>query len=229
MRMHPRGFTLIEIAIALLIIGLLLAGALMPISAQMDDRRNKETQKTLDEINQALIGFAMVNGYLPCPAVSSGNGNEQTRVAGACPSRIGFVPWAALGISQTDSWGRLFRYSVTPAFSNSSTKFTLSSSGDITVKNASSAQSIATAIPALVMSHGKNGYYATMPDAGSVIADGSATNIDEDTNGAAAGTDFVSKAISMDSATSGGEFDDIVTWISPNTLFNRMVAAGKLP
>ena len=26
-----------------------------------------------------------------------------------------------------------------------------------------------------------------------------------------------------------GEFDDIVTWISPNILYNRMVTAGKLP
>jgi len=25
------------------------------------------------------------------------------------------------------------------------------------------------------------------------------------------------------------EFDDIVTWLSPNILFNRMVVAGKLP
>jgi len=26
-----------------------------------------------------------------------------------------------------------------------------------------------------------------------------------------------------------GEFDDVLTWISPNILFNRMIQAGRLP
>ncbi|MCK7493185.1 MAG: hypothetical protein MZW92_18280 [Comamonadaceae bacterium] len=26
-----------------------------------------------------------------------------------------------------------------------------------------------------------------------------------------------------------GEFDDIVTWLSPNVLYNRLIAAGQLP
>jgi hypothetical protein len=30
-------------------------------------------------------------------------------------------------------------------------------------------------------------------------------------------------------ASSGNEFDDLVTWLSPNILFNRMIAAGRLP
>jgi hypothetical protein len=30
-------------------------------------------------------------------------------------------------------------------------------------------------------------------------------------------------------ALPGGEFDDMVTWVSPNILFNRMVAAQTLP
>jgi hypothetical protein len=25
------------------------------------------------------------------------------------------------------------------------------------------------------------------------------------------------------------EFDDLVTWISPNILYNRLIAAGRLP
>ena len=31
------------------------------------------------------------------------------------------------------------------------------------------------------------------------------------------------------SYTKPAAFDDLVVWISPNVLFNRMVAAGKLP
>jgi hypothetical protein len=29
--------------------------------------------------------------------------------------------------------------------------------------------------------------------------------------------------------TAGGEFDDIVDWVSPHVIYNRLVAAGKLP
>lgn len=222
------GFTLLEMAIVLVIIGVLLGGLLMPLSAQVETSRINETKKALDEINQALIGFAVTNGYLPCPAVSSSNGAEQTRVAGVCPSRIGFLPWAALGVSQVDAWGRLYRYSATPAFTDSVTKFTLTSAGDITVKNDNSVANIATSIPALVMSHGVNGYYATVAGGGAPIADGSATNTDEGTNGSG-GTTFVSKGITRSTTATGGDYDDIVVWISPNILFNRMVSAQKLP
>lgn len=224
------GFTLLEMAIVLVIIGVLLGGLLMPLSAQVETSRIGETKKALDEINQALIGFAVTNGYLPCPAVSSSNGAED-RTGTTCTGgkRLGFLPWATLGVSQVDAWGRLFRYSVTSTFTDSGTKFTLASAGDITVKNDNSVADIATNIPALVMSHGVNGYYATVAGGGAPIADGSATNTDEDTNGSVGGTTFVSKGITRSTTATGGDYDDIVVWISPNILFNRMVAAQKLP
>lgn len=39
---------------------------------------------------------------------------------------------------------------------------------------------------------------------------------------------FVSR-VRSDPGSAGGEFDDIVTWLSENVLYNRMVAAGQLP
>jgi hypothetical protein len=69
-------------------------------------------------------------------------------------------------------------------------------------------------IPALVYSLGKNGGYG-------------GTGLDE-----AANLDgnrvFVSHAPAPAAATNG-EYDDLMIWLSPNILFNRMVAAGKLP
>lgn len=62
------GFTLIEIAMVLVIIGLLLGGLLMPLATQVDVQRRIETEKAMEQIKEALIGFAMVNGRLPCPA-----------------------------------------------------------------------------------------------------------------------------------------------------------------
>jgi prepilin-type N-terminal cleavage/methylation domain-containing protein len=214
------GFTLLEMAVALVIIGLLLAGMLLPLSAQVDDRKNKETKAMLDEINQALLGFALSKGYLPCPAVSAANGAED-RTGTACNKQVGVIPWATLGVSQTDSWGRLFRYSVNAAYTDSGvgTKFTLTSTSNLKVLNATAGTTIAAGVPAVVLSHGKNGYGAYLPDGAQIPSTGAGT--DENTN-IGATTDFVSHDFTPD-------FDDLVVWLSPNTLNNRMVAAGKLP
>lgn len=58
---HARGFTLIEMAIVLVIITILIGGLAMPLSAQIQARRIAETNKTLEEAKDAIIGYAMSN------------------------------------------------------------------------------------------------------------------------------------------------------------------------
>jgi len=233
-----RGFTLIEIAIVIFIVALLLGGMLLPLSAQQDIRQRQETEKSLNDIRDALMGYAVVNGYLPCPApvdLSTG-GAEATRDAnGVCVIRVGLVPWTTLGLGHLDAWGHLFRYSVSPAFSNSGiglgAKFTLASTGDILIQTRDAGgvlQTLASNVPAVVLSHGKNGAWA-YGENGIQLADSTSLNTDEDTNAAVAGTTFVNRTPSAPSAIAPGEFDDLVVWLPANTLFNRMVAAGKLP
>lgn len=229
-----RGFTLVEMAIVLVIVGLLMGGLLTPLSAQIEQRKNSETQKALDESKEALIGFAVRNGYLPCPAVSAASGVED-RTGTSCTAgkRQGFLPWATLGVSKLDSWNHIFRYSVTPAFTNSAALFTLTTARDITINTRDAAgliigQSAAGDIPAIVMSHGNNGLLGAT-DSGNVIANASVTNIDEVTNASAAGMLFYTRIVNKNTAAVGGEFDDLITWLSPNILLNRMVTAGKLP
>ena len=62
------GFTLVELAVALAIIGLLLGMLIVPLSTQVDQQRIGDTQRQLDLIREAVIGFAVANGRLPCPA-----------------------------------------------------------------------------------------------------------------------------------------------------------------
>jgi len=76
------GFTLIEMAVAIFIITLLIGSILFPLTTQVEQRQIAETQKILDETRQAIIGFAVINGRLPRPAVSATNGTER----GACAS-----------------------------------------------------------------------------------------------------------------------------------------------
>lgn len=220
-----RGFTLVEIAIVLVIVGLLLGGLLMPLSAQVEQRRISETQKTLDEIKEALIGFAVANKYLPCPADptlasgTAGAGQARPFAAGACAGGNGGVlPWATLGVNETDAWGNRYTYRVTVGFADTTTFFTLSSSGDSTIRITSGGTSVASTIPAVIVSHGKNGSGAYNTAGTQLTVSTDADEVENSNND----TNFVSK-------TPTATFDDLVAWLSPNILFNRMVTAGKLP
>lgn len=230
----PTGFSLIELAIVLVVVALLLGGLLVPLTMQIEQQKARETQKAMEEIKEALIGYAIANRYLPCPAVSATNGAEGPRDATShqCSPRVGFIPWGALGVSKLDGWGRIFRYSVTPAYTDNTVLFSLSSPRDITIQTRNAAGNLVSLsstndIPAVVISHGKNGYFGTT-DSGGVTPNDSANNPDEVTN-ANATSSFVTRVISGNAGAAAGEFDDLVTWLSPNILFNRMVAAGRLP
>jgi hypothetical protein len=141
-------------------------------------------------------------------------------------------------VKKTDAWGKMIRYSVTPAFASNAAAITLTAYGsskkiltrnsDGTVNHLIGAAGACTSspcAPAVILSHGKNNWGVT-PE-GVAIADDSATNADEDAN-AGATTDFFARDPS-DVPDHGGEFDDLIVWIPPYLLFNRMIAAGRLP
>jgi prepilin-type N-terminal cleavage/methylation domain-containing protein len=228
-----QGFSLVEIAIVLVIVGLMVGGLLTPLTMQMEQRKAADTQRALDEAREALVGFAVRYGYLPCPAISASDGQED-RSGNRCTGerREGYLPWATLGLARLDAWSHLYRYSVTPAFADSANRFKLVTARDITVytRDALGNLSAATApsdIPAVILSHGRNGYGATS-DVGLKLLNASRSNEDEQGN-AAADISFMARNVSDNRALPGGEFDDMVAWVSPNILFNRMVAAQVLP
>jgi prepilin-type N-terminal cleavage/methylation domain-containing protein len=238
----PRGFSLIEMAFVLVIVTLLLGGLLVPFATQVDQRRIAETQKAMEEIKEALLGYSIANGYLPCPvnAMPPSTGNAP---AAPCPSYSGFLPYATLGVSKADAWGRLYRYSVSPNFTGPPS-FTLPAGacpgstpcGVITVNTRDASgnlSALSNGVVAVIISQGKNGYGGYSSD-GFPQAPVAYTPSDELTN-ASTGTMFISRTQTgprtgcNDSSSAPCEFDDLLTWVSPNVLFNRMVAAGKLP
>lgn len=232
------GFSLIEVAVVLFIIVLLLGSILIPLATQVEQRQISDSQKILDDIQEALVGYAVANGNLPCPAISSTNGLED-RTSGSCTGgkRQGFLPWQTLGVPRADAWNHLYRYSVTPAYTiSTSPLFGLSTAPDITIQTRNSAGALAnltnaSSVPAVVISHGKNGYGSSDINgtAQAVPAGWSTSNPDENTNSTSS-TTFVSReAQGTNAGGAGGEFDDLVVWVSRYALINRMVAAGKLP
>ena len=121
---HNCGFTLAEIAIVTLILGLMMAGVLGAVTNQINQGRVSATQRQLDEIREALLGFASSNGYLPCPD-TDGDGVENAPNRGvatllACTNVEGFLPWVTLGVQQTDAWGMRFRYRIKDEFARAS-------------------------------------------------------------------------------------------------------------
>jgi prepilin-type N-terminal cleavage/methylation domain-containing protein len=140
-----RGFTLIELAIALAIIGLLLGGLSVPLSKRLAEQQYAETQASIDKAMEALVGFAMLNQRLPCPDISTtatdnrdglentadaagtcitgadtgAGGFDYTLSSDAAGASWGDLPWKTLGLSppsNADAWNNRLRYAVVSNF-----------------------------------------------------------------------------------------------------------------
>lgn len=238
------GFTLIEMAIVLAILALFIGTGLSLLSAELEQRHIQDSHERLSDAREMLLGYALshtaindARPYLPCPdarpgtSVSAGNaandGQEDRNAAtGACDIQEGNLPWVTLGLTpQSDAWANRLRYRVSANFSNRNAGMQLTYSGDINVLDAaSSGNSIALDVPAIILSHGKNGMGAIntaghpnpIPTGVNEIANADIT------------VDFVSRTPTS-TGTAGGYFDDQVIWLSQYVLFNRLVQAGRLP
>lgn len=230
---YQKGFTLLELAVVLVVVTILMTGLLGPLSTRIEQQERQRTEGVLEDVKETLYGFAIATGRLPCPD-TGGDGGEDFNLVGACTQVNGDVPWMTLGVPQQDPWGTNYAYRVTGVFADSTdgapcapgpepaatlgTSFKLCSQGDITVRDAAGGNILGSGIPAIVVSYGNNRNDAALAVNGDLSVHENA-NIGNDPN-------FVFKGFSRDDAQ---EFDDLATWISPNILRNRMVVAGRLP
>lgn len=235
------GFSLLEMTVVLAILALLLGGIVLPLSSQYRNLQSyKQAADELEMIREALIGYALINGRLPCPAVSATDGLDRCLATGSnCATNAdcsGFLPWEALGVKALDPWNKFYGYRVSIAFARQE-GFALNTAGTLNIQTRTAASSfnltnLATDVPAVILSHGQKNYGTYMD--GSTVNGDTGTNDDEKQNyDAAIGTSgvtlFIQRPYAEASGESGGEFDDVVTWISPFVLFNRMVMAQRLP
>lgn len=251
------GFTLVEMAVVLAIVALLLGGLIVPLSAQFDLQKIKETRKALDDVKEALLGFAIANGRLPCPASSTSNGQESfatSPIAGNAANGIcsnffnGFVPAATLGITPIDAqgfmldgWNNRIRYAVSnttvatianPFTSTSgmrnATMGSIASANMLYVCASASGITATNCGTALMLTNQAPALvYSTGKNGG-----WGGTGLDEAANPNPNSANNDAVFVSHDIASAGaanGEFDDIVTWLSIGTMFSRMLTAGQLP
>jgi prepilin-type N-terminal cleavage/methylation domain-containing protein len=267
---HARGFSLIEIAISLAVLAVLLTGILVPVSSQIAQRKVAMTEKTLDEIRNALLGFAAANGRLPCPAIDNSTGVEAfatdipagTATNGRCHQNtigtgafVGFLPGRTLGITPVDSdgyvldgWGtrhNRIRYAVSNELVTAAPYAAMFTGVDgVRTKTIPEVAKIASLLHVCDKGNGvQSGVscntaktltstaVAVVWSVGANAATGGAgederENPNPNPNALAADRIFVSRT---PGDLPNNPFDDVVTWLSFNTLVNRMVAAGQLP
>ena len=123
-----RGVFLIEIAVALVVMGM-MAAALFPLLAAASRKEADNADRAaLTQARDALLAYAVRNGGFPAPlALLTENGARLSRTSLAAESAgvpatvtasqapYGALPSALLGLPRTSSKGTLFQYDVHPA------------------------------------------------------------------------------------------------------------------
>jgi prepilin-type N-terminal cleavage/methylation domain-containing protein len=219
-----RGFTLIEMAIVMVVIGLVVGGGLAAVGPVIQSAKTSETRARLDTLEAALTLYAMQNSCLPCPAPDAGDGTaDWTGIeTGPCNSTTtcgtvrGVVPWRTLGLSRpdgSDAFATRIRYEVTGALvqtgSMERSGTTYTPLGGLTVTTAA-AGAVTTAAAYVLVSYGPNRQGGFGETTGTVIpADGISTvePANSDANTTYIQDDYIG-------AAGAGFFDDIVRWRS---------------
>ena len=89
-----QGFMLIEIALVLMLVAVILGPILHLIAGQRSKSAVLEQLESHQRITEAVEGFILAAGRLPCPALTP-NGTE-ARTATTCQQRDGWLPSATL-------------------------------------------------------------------------------------------------------------------------------------
>jgi prepilin-type N-terminal cleavage/methylation domain-containing protein len=248
-----RAFTLIEVMVVILVLTLLASGLAMPLATQLQMRRAAETQRTLAEAREALLGFAAANGRLPCPASESSAGDESFAAGGSAANGAcdhfhdGFLPGAALGLAPLDdrgfvrdAWGSTrnrIRYAVFGGSVNGVANPLTRAGGmrEATLAGLGAASHFlficSTGAAASASGCGPAANQLTRRAAFVVLSPGPNANAapppasDEARNQSGAPV-FVHREAS---AVPGNEFDDIVAWTPVHLVVSRLLAAGLLP
>ncbi len=94
-----RGFTLIELVVVLVVLGLLALFAVELIPKLTDRIRLDQTVVSLEQAKEAVTGFVLANNRLPCPDTNN-NGLEGGGASGVCAAtdRVGVLPFRSMGL-----------------------------------------------------------------------------------------------------------------------------------
>ena len=122
----PKGFSLVEISVVLVIIGLMLGAGVTFWRSSIASTRLSTTRTNLDNIKNSVISFAIANGRLPCPDTTippnnTGVSNPNPTICGTscscntCANPPCYVPFQTLQLQLPggrNSFGSVFFYDI---------------------------------------------------------------------------------------------------------------------
>jgi len=183
-----RAFTLLELSIVLTLIGVLLGTGLVMMTASIQATQYNATVKRMDDIEKALLNYAVANNRIPCPsgltllstdanygieAANKGScwgGTPAASFKAASNTVEGGVPTRALQLTDDymyDGWGRRIRYAVDIAYTAANSLPTTAvcspptpNAAAISIKDASGTTARSTRAAYALISHGSNGHGA---------------------------------------------------------------------
>ena len=119
---NSRGFTLVEMAIVMIIVGLLAGVAFPMVSSLLKQGEDKRQQAAVQEARHALLGYVLSHGGFPAPSTFSVNlprtHLERDADGQPVPTVVGVpgaLPSQILGIGSRATGSTLLLYDVHPA------------------------------------------------------------------------------------------------------------------
>lgn len=240
-----KGFTLLEMAVVIAIMGIVMAGFVLPMLGQIKIRsqllelqKYKETKHTLEEIKAALLGYVAITGMFPCPDTQNTDStdplkkyNPDGKQDSGCDANAveGYIPWQTLGLVKgNDIWGNTIRYIVNKNYAKVISQTNSDAASpffEIKDEKQTTKLSVSSngAIIAIIFSCGKN----AKPDLGN--------NRDAKTDcknpvSNLTTSDFYiqdTRNYSTELENIPTDFDDVLTWISKYQIINALNNAGK--
>lgn len=249
----PAGFSLVEMAVVTLLIGIFLTLGLGALSVAQENASASNTQKNLDAIRDAFVNYVRANKCLPCPDTEPASGSppdgRENRSGGSscaaagssCPIAFGVLPYLDLGLTREaalDGWGNLFSYHVsvggTRNWTVSGPFVSTGNPGALTVQDRNSSSpfalySLSTAAVAVVVSHGRNGLGAYTTKGTRITLPDAVTNPDENenTNGTT-NTTYVRRTRTDTEVPTIGSFDDYVMYVVAEDLLGPLIKDGSV-
>lgn len=223
---HQRGFTLIEIAVVLLILSVILIAAMGVINAQVKKFGFEQTDKHREVVSEYLKMYLRTNRHLPC-ADSDQDGIENRtgpNPADPCDANAyeGVTPYVTLGLDRDlalDGWDNFFTYRVTPSWTITNT-FAIGSGNAGVLDNIDTTGATEESVVVLI-SHGPNGLGAFNiggPNAGPTDAD----EIDNQV-GTGHANEYNKRPV-----TAGSDYDDLVLALESTDLLSPLFADGSI-
>jgi len=105
---NPKGFTLIEMAVVLVIVGIIISIVATVLPSLIKSSKIKKARSILEQVDYAIQGYVAANGRLPF--ADKGNSGEEDSET---PTYFGNLPFLTLGLSSgDDAWGNRLKYGV---------------------------------------------------------------------------------------------------------------------